>query len=54
VRLCELGTGRLERVAAGAGERYMGLSILPFVAALRAFAASGAATNDGRPRIELI
>jgi hypothetical protein len=52
-RLSEQGTQRLERTAAAHGPRYMGLDVMAFVDAFRAFAGSGPDTPDDRPRIEL-
>lgn len=52
-RLTEFGTGRLERVARGAGPEFMGLDVPSFVAGFRAFAASEPASVEERPRIEL-
>ena len=52
-RLCELGTKRLDRVAREAGSPYMGLDLVGFVAALRAFVQTEPTSIDDRPRIEL-
>lgn len=53
VKLAELGTARLERVAREGGTPFMGLDVLAFVAAFRAFAASEPEDADQRPRLEL-
>jgi hypothetical protein len=52
-RLCELGTTRLERVAGAARGSFMGLDLVAFVAAMRAFASSHPDSIESRPRIEL-
>lgn len=54
-RLAELGTAKLERVAAArpAGSRYMGLDLARFAADMRRFAASSPTAIDARPRIAL-
>lgn len=52
-RLAELGSTKLEEVAAESPGRYMGLDALAFARAVRGFAASRPASIDGRPRIEL-
>jgi len=52
-KLAEQGTARLDAVAREAGPVYMGLDVPDFVERMRAFAASGPATIDARPRIEL-
>ena len=52
-RLSELGTEKLDEVAASEGQRFMGLEIRPFTAQFRAFAASEPEDPEGRPLIEL-
>lgn len=52
-RLAEIGTGRLERVARAGSPTYMGLDVLSFVAAFRAFAGSAPDDPEARPRLEL-
>ncbi|MCP3917570.1 MAG: DUF309 domain-containing protein [bacterium] len=52
-RLAEDGTARLERVAKEGSPEYMGLDVVRFVAAFRAFAASVPTSADERPPIEL-
>jgi len=52
-KLAEIGTARLEAVAASAGARFMGLDVPAFVREFRAFAASSPASADRRPRIVL-
>jgi hypothetical protein len=52
-RLAELGTARLERVAASQGPVYMGLDVPVFVSAFRAFAASQPQDAGSRPQLEL-
>jgi hypothetical protein len=52
-RLTELGTARLERVARASGGAFMGIDLDELVAAMRAFAAEGAAPDAPHPRIEL-
>lgn len=52
-RLSEIGTGRLEHVAKNGPIEFMGLDLLSFIAAFRAFAASEPESADERPRIEL-
>ena len=52
-RLAELGTARLERVARQAAPVYMGLDLVEFVPAFRAFAGSSPTSAKARPRIEL-
>ena len=51
--LSKLGTERLERVANEAGGRYMGLDVVAFVGAFRAFAASEPEDAESRPRLVL-
>ena len=51
--LSKLGTERLERVATEAGGRYMGLDVVAFVGAFRAFAASEPEDAESRPRLVL-
>ncbi len=53
VALAALGTERLERVASGASPTYMGLDLVAFVAAFRAFAASEPEDAEARPRLVL-
>lgn len=52
-RLAELGTEKLERVASTSGGSYMGLDLRPWIRDLRAFAAAGPTTIDGRPPLVL-
>ncbi len=52
-RLSALGTGRLETVVRAAGAEYMGLDVVAYVRALRAFVATSPTSIDDRPRIEL-
>lgn len=52
-RLAELGVGRLETVVQRAGPEYMGLDVLDFCEAVRAFVASEPDSIDGRPSIVL-
>lgn len=53
VKLSEKGTARLFGIAERGRPHFMGLDLLDFVRAFRAFAASTPADNDARPRIEL-
>ena len=53
VRLAELGTGRLERVAREGSPRYMGVELPEFVQAFRAFASSSPSSPEARPSIVL-
>jgi len=52
-KLARIGSERLERVARRGGADYMGLDLLGFVRAFRAFAASGPTSADQRPPLEL-
>ena len=53
VRLAEVGTARLERVAREASATFMGLDVPDFVRSFRTFAASEPASEDERPTILL-
>ena len=52
-KLSELGAAKLQRVARDGGALYMGLDVLAFAAAVRAFADSDPRDAGARPRIEL-
>jgi len=52
--LSALAVEKLERVARASGGDYMGLDLDDLAAALRAFAAAGPATNEGRPRLDVM
>lgn len=52
-KLTELGLTRLERVAAQAGPRFMGLDVSAFARAFRSFAASEPSSADERPPLVL-
>ena len=52
-RLIELGSEKLERVARAGNADYMGIQVMEFVAAMRAFAASEPEDVEARPRLEL-
>jgi len=52
-RLTEAATARLESVVERASPTYMGLELIPFIAAMRAFAASEPTDAEARPRIDL-
>ncbi|MCZ6596481.1 MAG: DUF309 domain-containing protein [Planctomycetota bacterium] len=52
-RLAQLGTEKLGRVALESGGTFMGLDLVAFAQALRAFADSAPESNETRPRIEL-
>ena len=52
-RLSQLGTEKLERVAASCGGSFMGLDLDAFVTAVRSFAESAPDSIEARPRIAL-
>lgn len=52
-RLAEMGTARLERVAASRGQRFMGLDLPVFVRAFRAFAEAAPESAEQRPPLVL-
>jgi len=52
-KLVEQGTGRLEGVVRLVGPEYMGLEVMEFLQAMRAFAAGEPESAIDRPRLEL-